>query len=210
MKKANFIVVEGLEGAGKSTALETIRKYLTANNIEFITTREPGGTEVGEQIRKIIKSDSFKEPLDARAELLLFYAARVQLIEKVIKPALCKGITVLADRFELSTFAYQGGGRQLDYEVLAQLSKFCVGELKPSLIIYLDISPEVGLQRALMRGKLDRIEQESRDFFTRVYKSYNDNIKNFKQTVIIDASKPLGVVKNEIRDCLQRYLQACK
>src|SRR5258708_6479514 len=106
MTPGRFIVVEGLEGAGKSTALTTIKRYLVENAIDVITTREPGGTHVGEITRQLLKESIPSEPLDPRAELLLFYAARVQLIEQVIRPALQRGSWVLADRFELSTFAY--------------------------------------------------------------------------------------------------------
>lgn len=206
-QRGHFIVIEGLEGAGKSTALKTIKKYLIENKIDLIVTREPGGTVAGEAIRHILKDASQSEPLDARAELLLFYAARVQLLQQVIRPALAKGTSVLADRFELSSFAYQGGGRQLDEKMLQALSKFCVDELVPSLILFLDVSPEQGLQRALGRGKLDRIEQESYEFFQRVYQAYHKHMKTMTNVVIIDANKPLVVVQNDIRLTLQRYFK---
>ncbi|MDX2345856.1 MAG: dTMP kinase, partial [Legionella sp.] len=112
-----FIILEGLEGAGKSTALTTIKRFLAPYVPELITTREPGGTHVGETVRELIKHAPDAEPLEAHAELLLFYAARVQLIEQVIKPALARGAWVLADRFELSTWAYQGGGRELNQQM---------------------------------------------------------------------------------------------
>ncbi len=204
-KAGHFIVVEGLEGAGKSTALTTIKRFLAERVPEIITTREPGGTRVGETARQLIKETS-NEPLDARCELLLLYASRIQLIEQVIRPALTRGCWVIGDRFELSTWAYQGGGRQLDPDMISQLSSFCVKDIKPDLIIFLDISPEQGLKRALKRGKADRIEQESLTFFTQVYNSYHHYIKNMKNVICINASKPLSIVQDEIQATLEKYL----
>lgn len=204
--KGHFIVIEGLEGAGKSTAINTIKHYLESLNIELITTREPGGTRVGEVARQLIKESVPTEPLDPRAELLLFYAARVQLLERVIRPALEKACWVLADRFELSTMAYQGGGRKLDQAMISHLSAFCVKGLKPDLIVFLDITPEQGLERAKKRGKIDRIEQESLAFFNQVYDSYHQYIKTMDNVVIIDASKPLHTVRELIRSTLENYV----
>ena len=204
--EGHFIVVEGLEGAGKSTAMNTIKLFLAPLVAEIITTREPGGTRVGEAARQLIKQSVPTEPLDARSELLLLYASRVQLLEQVILPALKRGCWVLGDRFELSTWAYQGGGRKLDRNLIAQLSSFCLRDFKPDLILYLDISPEQGLQRALKRGKADRIEQESLSFFTDVYNSYHEHIKTMNNVVVIDASQPLNVVQNSISTALEHYM----
>jgi dTMP kinase len=207
MSTGHFIVVEGLEGAGKSTAMNTIKRFLAADGVEIITTREPGGTRVGEAARQLIKESMPTEPLDPRSELLLLYASRVQLLERVIRPALERGAFVIADRFELSTWAYQGGGRQLDREMIAHLSSFCLNDLKPDLVIFLEISPQQGLMRALKRGKADRIEQESLSFFTDVHQAYQERIKAMSNVVVIDASKPLGVVQKLIRLALEQYLQ---
>jgi len=205
-KRGHFIVVEGLEGAGKSTALNTIKSFLAEQSIAMISTREPGGTRVGEAARSLIKEIVEDQPLDPRAELLLFYAARVQLMQQIVYPALEKGCWVLADRFELSTFAYQGGGRKLDQNMISQLSSFCLNDFKPDLIIYLDITPQKGLQRARKRGKLDRIEKESQVFFNDVYNSYHALIKTMDNVAIIDASKPLAAVQSSIRGTLENYL----
>lgn len=206
-----FIVVEGLEGAGKSTAVETIKEFFSTYHQHFITTREPGGTRVGEAVRHLIKQvSSESESLEAKAELLLLYASRVQLVEQVIKPALNDGTWVLADRFELSTFAYQGGGRGLDVNMISELSQYCLNGFSPDLIIFMDITPELGLSRALKRGSADRIEQESLDFFYRVYDAYHETIKTMKQVVVIDATQTEQVVKQNILDALLNYFQGQK
>ncbi len=205
-KRGRFIVVEGLEGAGKSTALNTIKRFLTDQGVDLVLTREPGGTRVGEEVRRLIKEIVPAESLDPRAELLLFYAARVQLLEQIVYPALEQGSWVLADRFELSTFAYQGGGRKLDEQMIAHLSSFCLGNFKPDLTLFLDITPKKGLQRASKRGTTDRIEQESLSFFNDVYNSYHHHIKTMNNVVVIDASQPIGVVRSAIRFSLQNYL----
>lgn len=206
MNRGRLIVVEGLEGAGKSTAMITLASVLKQNGLTVVTTREPGGTLLGEAVRELIKHTEESEPLDPRAELLLFYAARVQLIEYVIKPALLQGAWVLADRSELSSFAYQAGGRGLDEQMLHHLSAFCVGSAKPDLLFYLDISPEEGLNRAHQRGKLDRIEQEPIDFFYAVHAAYHRAIKSYPSLHIIDASQPLAVVQQDLTDALTHYL----
>ena len=201
-----MIVVEGLEGAGKSTAIKTIEQTLQAKVPHWIRTREPGGTALGEAVRQIVKGDNSAEPIDARAELLLFYAARVQLLQQVILPALARGAWVLADRFELSTFAYQGGGRHIDEGMIQHLSQFCVADFKPDLILFLDINPQKGLQRARQRGQYDRIEQEALPFFADVYQSYHRHIRMLNNVVIIDAEQPLPVVQRRIAAALEAFM----
>lgn len=202
----HFIVVEGLEGAGKSTAVNTIKQFLAEQVGDFVATREPGGTIVGEAVRELIKHASEDEVLDARAELLLLYASRVQLLERIIKPALKKGQWVLADRFELSTYAYQGGGRGLPVSMIDKLSAFCLEDFSPDLILFLDVEPELGLARAFKRGTADRIEQESLDFFTQVYKAYHAKIKTLPQVVVIDTNVSEINVQKAIIDALSNYM----
>ncbi|CEK10809.1 dTMP kinase [Legionella hackeliae] len=205
-KRGRFIVVEGLEGAGKSTAIKTIKQYLESFIPDIFLTREPGGTRVGEMIRTIIKEKVDGETLDPRAELLMLYAARVQLLEQVIEPALNRGSWVLADRFELSTFAYQGGGRHLDETVISTLSKFCLKGFKPDLIVFLDIEPEKGLNRVRQRGAADRMEQESLTFFTDVYNNYQRIIKTMNNVICIDASQPMDIVQKSIITQLKTFI----
>ena len=205
MKEGRFIVIEGLEGAGKSTAIQTIKHYLEPQVPELLLTREPGGTRVGEAIRHLIKEEVQDEVLEARAELLLLYAARVQLVEQIIRPALKRGCWVLADRFELSTFAYQGGGRGLEMEMINHISTFCLQQFKPDLIFFLDLSPEQGLTRVKQRGTSDRIEQEAVSFFHRVYQVYLEQINQMDNVVKIDASQSLDRVQKEIMNQLQKF-----
>jgi len=202
-----LIVIEGLEGAGKSTAVNVIIDFLSEFNIKTITTREPGGTEIGEQLRSIIKNPEYSDVLDDRSELLLLYTARIQLIEQIIKPALNQGHWVRADRFELSTKAYQGGGRGLDSKMIQNLSSFCLRGFKPDLTLYLDISPESGMQRAKSRGAFDRIEQQSIDFFHRVHESYMQYVKADPDIVVIDASLSLQDVRHAIQKILIQFVE---
>ncbi len=202
-----LIVIEGLEGSGKSTAISTLVKSLQQNDIKVETVREPGGTSIGETLRSILKNTEYKDRLDSRTELLILYAARVQLVEEVIKPALRQGIWIVADRFELSTFAYQGGGRGLDVQFIKRLSDFCLKDFKPDLTLFLDIEPELGMERARLRGEYDRIEQESMDFFHRIHKTYQQLAKTTGNLKRIDASAPLEVVQQEIKVIMDDYIK---
>lgn len=201
-----LIVIEGLEGAGKSTVLKCINNLLAQRGISTLTTREPGGTPIGELLRNIIKNPDYKDILDDRSELLLLYTARIQLIKEVIKPALSQGRWVIADRFELSTRAYQGGGRGIDSELINSLSEFCLNGFKPDLTLYLDITPEMGMQRAKARGNFDRIEQQSINFFHRVYQMYQLLIENNPEIVKIDASKSVEEVNSAVQKVVNNYI----
>ncbi len=201
-----FIVVEGLEGAGKTTAIQTIKSHLTGFIPHVLVTREPGGTKLGETLRNLMIKVSSDEPIVPTCELLLMYAARVQLVEQVIQPTLSAGDWVISDRFELSSYAYQGGGRGIDERVIAQLSQVCLKDFKPDLTIFLDIEPEEGLKRVKQRGVLDKIEQESEDFFFRAYRSYHNKIKDLDHCFCVDASAPLASVQENIISILDRFL----
>lgn len=202
-----LIVIEGLEGAGKSTAVSTVIEFLNQLKIKALTTREPGGTAIGEVLRDLIKNPEYKDILDDKSELLLLYTARIQLIEQVIKPALKQGVWVIADRFELSTLAYQGGGRGLDQKMIEQLSAFALDGFKPDLTLYLDITPEEGMQRVRLRGACDRIEQQSIAFFNRVYESYRYYVQRSSDIEMIDAGRPLSEVKQEIQNILGDFIR---
>ena len=199
MRKPKFIVIEGLEGAGKSTALETIKVYLAERGVDSIVTcREPGGTLMGEAIRSIVKDQTIEENVDSRTELLLMYASRIQLVENIIKPAIDHGSWVICDRFYYSTFAYQGGGREIDMSIIKNIHDASIGEFKPDITIYMDIPPDQGLARAAGRGELDRFEQEKIDFFERTRKMYLSLVDESDEMLKIDASLTLPEVKKQI------------
>lgn len=206
MTKGKLIVIEGLEGAGKSSAIHTILDYLSAQQIPCINTREPGGTPIGEILRGIFKNPEYKEVLEDKSELLLLYTARIQLIEQVIKPALDKGIWVIADRFELSTYAYQGGGRGINKEIINTLSRFALEGFTADLTLFLDIDPHTGLQRVQQRGAFDRIELQNLDFFARVSESYKEVLQSSVNACIIDAKQPIAAVQEQILNRLQQFL----
>lgn len=204
-----FIVIEGLEGAGKTTAINTVAHVLQQHDVKNLQfTREPGGTPIAEALRNIIKNGLQHEPLTDKAELLMLYAARIQLIENVIKPALNKGNWVIGDRHDLSTQAYQGGGRQLDRHFIETLKKQVLGDFKPDLTLYLDIDPEIGLMRAKSRGQLDRIEQQAIAFFKRIRQCYLDLANQDATIITIDASQSMDAVTQQIEDVLTEWLSS--
>ncbi|WP_288741338.1 dTMP kinase [uncultured Rheinheimera sp.] len=202
-----FIVVEGLEGAGKTSAIHTIQQWLNEHQIPFISTREPGGTPLAEQIRTLVKQVQ-DEKVAPETELLLMYASRVQLVKTVIQPALQQGIWVLGDRHDLSSRAYQGGGRQLDESLINSIRQVVLGDLTPDLTLYLDIDPAIGLQRAQARGELDRIEQEQLAFFQRTRAKYLQIAATEPNIVTIDASQSMEQVQQQILNALQQAYQS--
>ncbi|HGJ5884341.1 dTMP kinase [Arsenophonus sp.] len=207
--KSRYIVIEGLEGAGKTTAIKTVVETLAKVGItEIDFTREPGGTPLAEKLRQLIKHGIAEEKVTDKAELLMLYAARIQLIENVIKPALAKGRWVIGDRHDLSSQAYQGGGRGLSAELMQVLRNTILDDFRPDLTLYLDIEPTLGLQRARDRGELDRIEKESLDFFKRTRQRYLELAAEDDTIITIDANKSLDEVQKTIRQTLSNWLTA--
>ncbi|EHO7373352.1 dTMP kinase [Salmonella enterica] len=207
---SNYIVIEGLEGAGKTTARDVVVETLEQLGIRnMIFTREPGGTQLAEKLRSLVLDirSVGDEVITDKAEVLMFYAARVQLVETVIKPALAQGIWVIGDRHDLSTQAYQGGGRGIDQTMLATLRDAVLGDFRPDLTLYLDVTPEVGLKRARARGDLDRIEQESFDFFNRTRAHYLELAAQDSRIRTIDATQPLDAVMRDIRATVTKWVQ---
>ena len=202
-----FIVIEGLEGAGKSTAHQCVVDALKELGIDDVVfTREPGGTPLAEKLRHLIKHET-EEPVTDKAELLMLYAARIQLVENVIKPALAQGKWVVGDRHDMSSQAYQGGGRQLEQRLLQSLKENILGDFEPDLTLYLDIDPAVGLARARGRGELDRIEQQNLDFFHRTRARYLALVKDNPKAVIINAEQSVEQVQQDIRQALRRFVE---
>ena len=200
-----FIVIEGLEGAGKSTAHQCVvdtLKELGVNDVVF--TREPGGTPLAEKLRHLIKHET-EEPVTDKAELLMLYAARIQLVDNVIKPALAQGKWVVGDRHDMSSQAYQGGGRQLGEAFLTHLKQIVLGDFEPDLTLYLDIVPAVGLARARGRGELDRIEQQDLDFFHRTRARYLELVKDNLKAVMINAEQSIEQVQADIKSAVKNW-----
>ncbi|WP_425892354.1 dTMP kinase [Aeromonas veronii] len=203
---SKFIVIEGLEGAGKSSAVRYVTDYLQRHGIDRIEcTREPGGTPLAERMRAIVK-EVHDERLTIEAELLLMYASRVQLVETRIKPALADGVWVVGDRHDLSSQAYQGGGRGIDAQLIGAIKQAVLGNFKPDLTLYLDIDPALGLQRARHRGELDRIELEQLSFFERTRARYLELAAKDDSIVVIDAAQTPEQVKTSIELALDHYL----
>jgi len=205
MSKGKFIVIEGMEGAGKSSAIDVITKTLTHAQINYIQTREPGGTPLAEQLRTIVKSAQHQEKVTQETELFLMYASRSQLITNVIQPALSSEKWVIGDRHDLSSRAYQGGGRQIDDNILDTIANMTLKGFKPDLTLYLDVDPKLGLSRAKARGELDRIELEQFEFFERVHQKYLSIAQQDKNTVIIDASQSMEKVHQDIQEAVNIF-----
>lgn len=207
--RSNYIVIEGLEGAGKTTARQLVVEMLQSAGIhDMVFTREPGGTILAEKLRSLVLDiqSTGDEVINDKAEVLMFYAARVQLVETVIKPALARGQWVIGDRHDLSTQAYQGGGRGIDRTMLATLRDAVLGDFRPNLTLYLDVTPEVGLQRARARGELDRIEQESMNFFNRTRARYLELAAADPSIRTVDATQPLDAVARDIRATIAQWM----
>ncbi|MBR9804956.1 dTMP kinase [bacterium] len=194
-----FITVEGMEGAGKSTNISTMCEVMADRGVDFVVTREPGGTGIAEQIRQLLLAADEGESLVPTAELLLIFASRAQHIEHVIRPALARGQWVLCDRFTDATYAYQGGGRGMCNQSMATLEALVQQELQPDATIVLDVSVDVSKQRARARGELDRFERESDAFFERVREAYHQRVSSDAGRYhMIDATKTLDSVQTDV------------
>lgn len=203
--RGKFITLEGIEGSGKSTSLDTISKILETLDIEFIITKEPGGGPLGKDLRKILLDK--KTFISPEVELLLMMADRKNHIDNIVEPSLEKGVWVISDRYLDSSYAYQGGGRQIDtskIDLLTELLKLPI----PDLTILFDLSPEIALQRAKNRSELDRFESEPIDFHQRIREAYlnlaNDNVERY---VVIDASKDIQNVKDQVQKKVNQFIE---
>lgn len=201
-----FISLEGGEGAGKSTQNRHIVNWLSARGHDVVETREPGGTFISEQIRRLLL-DTRNHGLNAISELLLMFAARSQLVEEVILPALAGGKTVVCDRFADASYAYQGGGRQLGAETVATVDRLVLEGLKPDLTLLFDLPVELGMKRVTGRGDIDRFETESMRFFERVRGAYLERAAADPQRfTVIDASGDEAQVWEQVKAILQARL----
>ena len=200
-----LISLEGGEGAGKTTVLNALRECLVEHGFEVVSTREPGGTAAGEMIRGVLLNPELK--LFSETELLLMFAARAQLVRELIQPAMARGAAVISDRFTDASFAYQGGGRGLDMGRIAELERWAA-VIKPDLTFLLDVSVQLGFERARSRGgELDRIEREREDFFERVRATYLNRARNEPGRFrVIDASQSPEAVVTAVKEKLNAWL----
>lgn len=205
--RGRFITIEGTEGVGKTTNIEYIKQWLDDRAISYVSTREPGGTPLAEEIRQVLLANR-EEKVCSKAELLMMFAGRAQHIDQVIEPQLAKGNWVLCDRFTDATYAYQGAGREMGDELIKSLETMVQGAMRPDLTLVLDVPVELGLERAGNRSEPDRFEREKTDFFNRVRQAYLSMATNNPQRYkIIDASQNLEHVQLQIEAALTSFLQ---
>ena len=208
--KGFFITIEGVEGGGKTTNIPFIQQTLTTllpPNTPITLTREPGGTKIGEAIRGILLSPNLPS-MHADTELLLMFAARAEHVRTVITPALEQKHWVICDRFTDASYAYQGGGRGVELERIAQLEQFTQGSLRPTITLLFDLDAETGLGRAKQRAELDRFEQEDIAFFNRIRSQYLAMAKAEPERYrMIQADQPLEKVQQQIDQILQSVVQ---
>ena len=209
MRRGLFITFEGIDGAGKSTQLPWAVDRLRGLGLTLVSTREPGGTPLGEKIRDLLLES--KESVHAETETLLVFAARRQNIEQVIRPALMRGDCVICDRFTDATFAYQGGGSGVDKAKLAALERWVQADLQPDLTILFDVSAEVGQSRVTRIKSPDRFEREGKDFFTRVREAYLERMKESPQRIVrIDGTGSIADVQSALGNALNRTVAKWK
>ena len=201
------MTVEGLEGAGKSSSIKIISEVLEQKNIPYICTREPGGTLLGERVRKALLSKS-QEPMQPMTELLLMFACRAEHIARVIEPQLRDGNWVVCARFTDSSFAYQGGGRGLNFSVIKSLEDLTLPKIRPNHTFILDVPVAEGLRRASRRGESDRFEQEDIDFFERARKVFLDRSRADKVYSVVDASNSEEQVQTDIKKYLESFIKS--
>ena len=198
-----FITFEGIDGAGKSTHIATVVDWLSARGLEVVSTREPGGTPLGEKLRELL----LHEPMHLETEALLMFAARREHLALVIDPALARGAWVVCDRFSDATYAYQGGGRGLDKEKFAALERWVHGHLQPDLTFLFDLPPEVACERIARQGReLDRFEQERADFHLRVRQAYLERAVEAPQRIrVINAGQGQDEIKRVVEGIVSTY-----
>ena len=205
--KGKFITIEGIEGVGKSTNLDFARRHIESAGKKVVVTREPGGTPLGEEIRILLLTHR-SDGMSHDAELLLMFAARAEHVARVIQPALEAGCWILCDRFTDASYAYQGGGRGIAPQRIAQLEEWVQGDLRPDLTLLLDVPAEIGLSRAVRRGgEPDRFEREQTAFFERVRHSYLELARRHPQRFrCIDATREITEVQAQLRTALDDFL----
>ena len=202
-----MITLEGLDCAGKSSHINDTEKYLTAHDVAVLVTREPGGCDLGREIRRLLLEPEYTG-MDQYTELLLLFADRNEHIDKVIKPALQSGTWVVCERFADASYAYQSAARGIDRELVDVLMRYTVRGLKPELTFLLDIAPEVALQRIHKKAEPDRFEREPREFFEQIARAYRTMAcEDGKRWHVIDGTRSYDEVQDEINSKLLQVLQ---
>ena len=202
MSRGKFITIDGLEGAGKSTQIDFIKKYLSDRNRDVFLTREPGGTDLGEQLRALLL-DKKIDAMNPDTELLLMFAARNEHVKKVIVPKLEQGVWVISDRFTDASYAYQGGGRGIPLERIGELEQWTLQDFVPDMTFLLDLDVELGLSRVEQRGEKDRFEEEHKDFFNKVREIFSNRASKYPERIkLIDASKNIDETSCQIKKIL--------
>jgi dTMP kinase len=203
MSRLPFITFEGSEGSGKSTQVQRLAARLTRSGVPHLVTREPGGTPIGETIRELLQFASHNSGMTPETELLLFEASRSQLVREVIKPALARGLCVIADRFLDSTTVYQGAARKLDREMVERLNGFAVGDCIPELTFVLDIDAANAESRMQKPRRPDRMEQEPEEFYERVREAYRElAAREPNRVVLINGGRNMDEIENQIWETL--------
>ena len=206
-RSGKFITFEGGEGCGKTTQIKRVAARLRTDGRPVLVLREPGGTNVGEQIRHVLQYSKQSAGMVPETELLLFCASRAQLVREIIQPALAAGQVVIADRFFDSTTVYQGAGRQLDAAAVRFINEFVVGTCRPDLTLVIDLDPRVGLERARGRELFDRMENQSLDFYDRVRQGYLALARQEPARIkVVDGSQSLAVIAQQIEELLRHVL----
>ena len=199
MPRLPFITFEGSEGCGKSTQVQRLAVRLQRSGVPYLVTREPGGTPIGETIRELLQFAPHNSAMTPETELLLFEASRSQLVRETIKPALERGLCVIADRFFDSTTVYQGAARKLDRETVERLNAFVVGDCVPDITFVLDADAATAASRMQKPRKADRMEQQPAEFYERVREAYRQLAKrDLNRVVLIDGSRDADEIEQEI------------
>lgn len=206
--KGLFIALEGPDGSGKSTIARLLQKHIEDLGLKCILTREPGGTEIGEDIRNVLLDNNNTE-MTGKTEALLYAASRCQHVEEKIKPLLDKGTIVISDRYVFSSLAYQGHSRGVGIEEVMEINKFAMGGVYPDSILFFDISPEVALSRKFVNREGDRLENEGESFHKKTYEGYKKAIQMYDKNVnIIDADGTINETLNQCVDKINVLLNA--
>jgi dTMP kinase len=204
MKPGLFITVEGIDGSGKSTQIDLMKDYIQGKGFDVVLTREPGGTKISEKIRAIIL-DLENSEMGAITEMLLYAAARAQLVSEIIKPAIENGKIVICDRFIDSSYVYQGFGRGIDLDIIKNVNDEAMGGIVPNITFFFDVNPEIALKRRISATGMDRIEKEKMEFHFRVYSGYKKLASLYPQRIkLIDGSKSVEEVFCDVKGWLDK------